>query len=108
MKLIEKAVSHFSTKSVREIYVDEWETKLFAKPLSLEERSRLFGKGDGNNIEYMVNACIHGLLDDKGEKVFDIGDKPKLMKAVDPEIVTRLALFVLNTEADSEEEREKN
>lgn len=107
MKLIEKAVSHFSTKSVREIFVEEWETKLYAKPLSLEERSRLFGKGDGNNIEYMVNACIHGLLDEKGDKVFDIGDKPKLMKAVDPEIVTRLALFVLNSE-ESEEEREKN
>ena len=52
MKLIETAVSHFSTKTVREIHVPEWDTTLYAKPLSLDERSRLFGKGD--NIDYMV------------------------------------------------------
>jgi hypothetical protein len=108
MKLIETAVSHFSSKTVREIYVPEWETTLYAKPLSLEDKSKWVSRANGDNTDYMVYALIFGLVDDKGDSVFDIGDKVKLRRNVDPEIVGRLANFVLEVTAPTDEEREKN
>jgi hypothetical protein len=108
MKLIETAVSHFSSKTVREIYIPEWEATLYAKPLSLEDKAKWISRADGDNTDYMVYALIFGLVDEKGDSVFDIGDKVKLRRGVDPEIVARLANFVLEVDAPTEEDREKN
>lgn len=108
MKLIEKAVSHFSAKTVREFYVGEWETKVFAKPLSLEDKSKWLSRSDGDTADYMIYAIIFGLTDEKGDALFDIGDKVKLRRNVDPEVVTKLASFVLETQGATEEDREKN
>jgi hypothetical protein len=40
--------------------------------------------------------------------LFDIGDKVKLRRNADPEVVSKIASFILTPEADSEEGREKN
>ena len=108
MKLIDTAISHFSSKAVREIYVPEWDVTLYSKNLSLEEKGKWLTRANGSATEYMVCAVIFGLSNEKGENVFDIGDKPKLMKSVDPEIVARLSNFVLAEDSVTEEEREKN
>lgn len=43
-----------------------------------------------------------------GEPLFDIGDKTKLRRNVDPDIISKVANFVLKLDAKSEEDREKN
>lgn len=105
-KLIESAVAHFSGKQVRSIRVDEWDCTLYSKNLSLEDKARWFARADGDNTDYLVYALIFGVTDEKGDQVFDLGDKSKLRKNVDPEVLSRVANFVLNI--DDEEEREKN
>ncbi len=105
-KLIESAVSHFSNKEVRSIRVEEWDCTLYSKNLSLEDKARWYTRADGDNTDYLVYALIFGVTDKDGEAVFDIGDKVKLRKSVDPEVLSRVANFVLQIE--DEEEREKN
>ena len=105
-KLIESAVSHFSNKEVRSIRVEEWDCTLYSKNLSLEDKARWYTRADGDNTDYLVYALIFGITDKDGEAVFDIGDKVKLRKSVDPEVLSRVANFVLQIE--DEEEREKN
>ncbi len=105
-KLIENAVSHFSSKEVRSIRVEEWDCTLYSKNLSLEDKARWYTRADGDNTDYLVYALIFGVTDKDGEAVFDIGDKVKLRKSVDPEVLSRVANFVLQIE--DEEEREKN
>lgn len=105
-KLIENAVAHFSGKEVRSIRVDEWDCTLYSKNLSLEDKARWYARADGDNTDYLVYALIFGVTDKDGEAVFDIGDKVKLRKSVDPEVLSRVANFVLQIE--DEEEREKN
>nr|BAR35093.1 putative phage tail assembly chaperone [uncultured Mediterranean phage uvMED] len=105
-KLIDNAVAHFSSKEVRTLRVEEWETTLYSKNLSLEDKARWFARADGDNTDYLVYALIYGVTDADGEPVFDIGDKVKLRKNVDPEVLSRVANFVL--QIDNEEEREKN
>lgn len=107
MSLIDKAVSHFSSKTQREIDVPEWGVTLRAKNLTLDDRSKWMTRADGDTTDYMVYAVIFGLTDQKGEPVFDVGDKVKLRRNVDPDIVSKLASFVLNL-TDSQEELEKN
>jgi len=106
--LIDEAVAHFSNREVRSIEVPEWNVKLYAKKLTLDDKSRWAKRAEGDATDYIVYACIFGLQDDKGEQVFGLEDKVKLKKSVDPEIVTRLGNFALALDAESEEEREKN
>jgi hypothetical protein len=105
-KLIDSAVAHFSGKEVRSLRVDEWDATLYSKNLSLEDKAKWFARADGDNTDYLVYALIFGVTDENGESVFDIGDKVKLRKHVDPEVLSRVANFVL--QVDDEEEREKN
>lgn len=105
-KVIDSAVAHFSGKEVRSIRVDEWDCTLYSKNLSLEDKARWFARADGDNTDYLVYALIFGLTDENGERVFDLGDKVKLRKNVDPEVLSRVANFVLD--AQDQEEVEKN
>ena len=105
-KLIDSAVAHFSGKQVRSIQVDEWDTTLYSKNLSLEDKARWYARADGDNTDYLVYALIFGITDEKGEAVFDLSDKSKLRKNVDPEVLSRVADFVLDVK--NQEEVEKN
>ena len=105
-KLIDSAVAHFSGKQVRSIRVDEWNCTLYSKNLSLEDKARWYARADGDNTDYLVYALIFGITDEKGEAVFDLSDKSKLRKNVDPEVLSRVADFVLDVK--NQEEVEKN
>jgi len=105
-KLIDSAVAHFSGKEVRSIRVDEWDCTLYSKNLSLEDKARWFARADGDNTDYLVYALIFGITDEKGDSVFDLSDKSKLRKSVDPEVLSRVANFVLDVQ--DQEEVEKN
>jgi hypothetical protein len=107
MKLIDTAVSHFSSKAVRSIEVPEWETTLYAKNLTLDDKAKWFRRADGDTTDFMVYSLIFGLQDANGEQVFTIEDKHNLRKNADPVIVSRLADFVLESGL-KEESREKN
>ncbi len=104
--IIDSAVAHFSGKEVRSIRVDEWDCTLYSKNLSLEDKARWYARADGDNTDYLVYALIFGVTDEKGEAVFDLSDKVKLRKRVDPEVLSRVANFVLHIE--EQEEVEKN
>ena len=52
-------------------------------------------------------ALIFGCTDEKGKHLFDVGDKHSLKNKVDPEVLSKVANFVLSVTTD-EEEREKN
>jgi hypothetical protein len=108
MSVIEKAVQHFSSKERREIHVPEWDVTLFTRNLTLENKGLWLKRADGDSTEYMVYAVIYGLEYEDGSAAFDVGDKLQLKSHVDPDVVTRLATFVLETSGPTEEDREKN
>ena len=106
--LIEAAVAHFSNQEIRSLEVPEWGVTVFAKNLSLSDKAKWLARAQDDTTDYMVYAVIYGAVDEKGEPYFDVGDKPKLRNNVDPDVLSRVANFVLKLSADSEEEREKN
>ena len=108
MKLIDVAVSHFNSKEIRQLEVPEWDATIYSKNLSLADKSKWMKRADGDNWNYLVYAVIFGTTDAQGEPLFDVGDKAPLRNAVDPDVLSKVANFVLKLDADSEEEREKN
>lgn len=108
MGIIDSAVSHFSNKEIRSIEIPEWGVKLFTKNLTLDDKSRMLSRANGNSTDYMIYAVIFGTTDADGNQAFTLEDKVSLRTKVDPEIVSRIANFVLESGTKSEEEREKN
>ncbi len=108
MKLIDTAVSHFNAKEVRKIVVPEWDVTLYAKNLTLEDKSKWSKRADSDTTLFLIYSLIFGLVDEKGESVFTIEDISALRKNVDPDVVQRLANFILVSPNKNEEEREKN
>jgi hypothetical protein len=106
-KLIEAAVEHFNSKEIRKLEVPEWNTTLYAKNLTLHDKSKMLARADSDNTEFLIFAVILGTCDEQGEPVFSLEDKLALRSKVDPDVVSRVATFVLNSSGD-EEEREKN
>jgi hypothetical protein len=108
-KLIDIAVSHFNSREVRQMQIPEWDNvTVYAKNLSLEDKHKWLKRAKGETDEYLLYAVIFGLVDENGEQVFDLGDKFKLKTNVDPELLSKIANFVLEVSAPTEEEREKN
>ena len=107
-KLIDVAVSHFNAREVRQMDVPEWETTLYAKNLSLQDKHKWLKRAQGETDEYLLYAVIYGVIDENGDQVFDVGDKHVLKTSVDPEVLSRIANFVLEVDAKTEEDREKN
>jgi hypothetical protein len=103
--LIDKAVAHFSSKAIRELDVPEWGSKLFAKNMSLDDKAKWYARADGDASDYLLYAIIFGVTDEKGDPIFNIGDKHKLRNKVDPEIISRIANWVVAHDDDSEEIR---
>lgn len=108
MSIIEAAVSHFSSKEVRSLEVSEWDCTVYAKNMTLEDKGKLIAKAKDSTTDYLLYALIYGAIDDKGENLFTIEDKSTLKNKVDPDVVARVANFVLGIEGSSDEEIEKN
>ena len=107
MKLIDTAVSHFSSKAIRKLEIPEWEVTLYAKNLTLDDKAKWLRRAGDDTTDFMVYSIIFGLQDEKGETVFTIEDKHKLRNSVDPALINKLANFVLEL-GITDEDREKN
>lgn len=105
-KLIDTAISHFSNREIRSLEIPEWNTTIYAKNLTLDDKARWLVRSNNDGTDYMIYSVILGATDEKGDPVFSLEDKVKLRKNVDPDIVARIANFILKVE--DEEDREKN
>jgi hypothetical protein len=105
-KLIDTAISHFSNREIRSLEIPEWETTIYSKNLTLDDKARWLARANNDGTDYMIYAVILGATDENGDQVFGLEDKVKLRKQVDPDIVAKIANFVLQVE--TEEDREKN
>ena len=105
---IDNAVAHFSGREIRSLEVPEWGTTVYAKNLSMSDKAKMTKRADGDLTSFYCYTIIFGAIDAQGEPLCDIGDKHKLANGVDPDILARVANFIHDGVAPTEEEREKN
>jgi len=111
MKLIDKAKAHFDSLDVKEIEIPEWSDgdevlKVYAKPLTLAETSKLYKMSKEDDLTMMAYVLIYKALDENGDKLFDLGDKNALLNSVDREILVGVATKIMGQEPI--EETKKN
>lgn len=115
MKAIDRAKAHFKhlVDEPKTIRVPEWDDEgeefvVYATPLTLQERVRL-NKHAANPIEMTAELLIFKAKDKDGKPLFGKEDKPDLMRAVDADVIARIAKQIIGaSDDDLVEEAEKN
>jgi hypothetical protein len=111
MKAIERAKAHFAEQDVKVIEVAEWgeddkPLKIYSKPLTLAETSKLYKMSKEDDLTMMAYVLIYKALDDNGDKLFGLDDKNALLHHVDREILVDTATKIMGQE--SIEDTKKN
>tara|TARA_B100000780_G_C21067047_1_gene429156 strand:- start:939 stop:1274 length:336 start_codon:yes stop_codon:yes gene_type:complete len=103
MSAIERAKKHFADQDVRVIEVAEWgeddkPLKIYSKPLTLAETSKLYKMSKDDDLTMMAYVLIYKALDENGDKLFDLSDKNALLNNVDREILVGIAQQIMGSE----------
>lgn len=96
MSILDRAKAHFDNQGIKRIEVPEWgedgkPAVIMAEPFTLADRKTLAKFADGDDMEFLVRLVIMKALDEDGNKIFDLSDKPVLMNKVDPAVLLRVA-----------------
>jgi hypothetical protein len=97
MSVLDRATAHFESKEVKRIEVPEWGDEngtpavLMFEPFTINEQKTLRKIAKDDETEFVVRLVIMKVMDESGNKVFDLSDKPTLMNKVDPNIIIRIA-----------------
>tara|TARA_R110000737_G_scaffold352564_1_gene399107 strand:+ start:800 stop:1081 length:282 start_codon:yes stop_codon:yes gene_type:complete len=83
--------------------VEEWADesgtfKIYAKPLTLQESSKLYRLSKNDDLALLAYALIHKALDESGDKMFTMDDKHKLMNSVDVTVLTKIGTWIMGSE----------
>ena len=111
MSAIDNAKKHFAEQDVKVIEVPEWgdenkPLKIYSKPLTLAETSKLYKMSKEDDLTMMAYVLIYKALDENGDKLFDLADKNALLNSVDREVLMRVAQEIMGQEPI--EETKKN
>lgn len=107
MKAIERAKAHFDTLDIKKINVPEWgedgqSLLIYAKPLTLQETSKLFRMAKDDDIAMLAYVLIYKALDENGDKIFSLEDKNALLNKVDRNVLIRVANEIMAEQPEAE------
>ena len=100
MSAIDNAKKHFAEQDVKVIEVPEWgdenkPLKIYSKPLTLAETSKLYKMSKDDDLTMMAYVLIYKALDENGDKLFDLSDKRALLNDVDQQILVDVATQIM-------------
>ena len=112
MNVLENAKGHFKTKltdKLEWVECPEWDTKIYYKgSATLKQTEQIVALHRENKVaEALATVLITRALHEDGKKMFTHADMFDLMNSVDPNVVTRIATHILNSEP-AVEDVEKN
>lgn len=106
MSIIDNVVAHYEALEQTIVEVPEWETTVYIDPITVKSMGRIAHKIQGGDISAMVDFVIKFALDDKGKNLFDLKDKPILIRKGEVHILDRIVSAAM--EAPDEVDAEKN
>ena len=95
MDAIDLVREHFASLGTRKIEVPEWKLTIYATPVTLSEKNRLYRKSKESDMELLADVIVMKAQNEKGEKLFTIEHKPTLLNKADSNIVARVANAIL-------------
>jgi|TARA_B100002003_G_C14127397_1_gene542257 hypothetical protein len=102
--VLDRAKDHFSEMEMKVIEVEEWgegneALVIYAKPLTLRDKSRILKMSKGDDISIMAEVVVMKAEDKDGNCLFTRADKETLMRSVDPDIIARIAAEIMGSES---------
>jgi len=104
--ILDRARAHFEGKGRKRIEIVEWPddagapTVLFAKPMSLHEKNRIYKGAKKDDLAILVDAIILKAEDEAGEKLFTLEHKQPLLRAVDADVIARVGSEIIGSDDD--------
>ncbi len=95
MDAIDLVREHFASLGTRKIEVPEWKLTIYATPVTLAEKNRLYRKSKESDMELLADVLIMKAQNDKGEKLFTIEHKATLLNKADSNVLARTANMIL-------------
>jgi len=102
--ILDQAEEQFSSIKRKKIEVPEWKTTIYSKPLTLNEKRKLYRnlRNETQDISLMmVEAIILKSEDKDGKKLFTSDDRERLLNKVDSDVVSDIATHILYFKSDS-------
>jgi len=106
--ILDRARAHFEGKGRKRIEIVEWPddagapTVMWAKPMTLYEKNRIYKGAKKDDLAILVDAIILKAEDEAGEKLFTLDHKQPLLRAVDADIIARVGSEIIGSEDDAE------
>ena len=98
MSAIDKIKDHFNSLDKGESkFIEEWDLTIYKQPINLEKKGKLFRKMELDAIEGLAYALIELALDEQGSNLFTLEHKQHLMKKADPDILSDVATWLMQT-----------
>lgn len=104
MDPIDLVREHFASLGTRKIEVPEWKLTVYAAPVTLAEKNRLYKKSKESDMELLVDLLIMKATDANGQKLFTLEHKPTLLNKADSNVVARVANAILADDAPKADE----
>lgn len=95
MDAIDLVREHFASLGTRKIEVPEWKLTIYATPVTLAEKNRLYRKSKESDMELLADVLIMKAQNEKGEKMFTIEHKATLLNKADSNVLARTANMIL-------------
>lgn len=105
MSTLDKAMAHFDSLGTKKIEVPEWDTTIYATPLTLGEKSSLVKFAGGNDADFMVRMLTLKAKDKKGKALFELNDKPTLLGHVHSGVLERVINQIANITSVKDKEK---
>jgi len=107
--ILDRARAHFEGKGRKRIEIAEWPdeagapTVLWAKPMTLHEKNRIYKGARKDDLGILVDAIILKAEDQAGEPLFTLEHKQPLLRAVDADIIARVGSEIIGGDDDVDE-----
>jgi hypothetical protein len=104
MDAIDLVKEHFASLGTKKIEVPEWKLTIYASPVTLAEKNRLYRKSRDSDMELLVDIVILKACDANGQKLFTLDHKITLLNRADSNVLARVANAILADEAPKAEQ----
>ena len=98
--------SHFESLEVKIIEVPEWglegEKAMYVQPFTMQEKMKLFKGANDSDLNVLIDVIIQKAQNKDGEKMFDIGHKPRFKIKADTDVISRVATEILRVDEVSD------
>jgi hypothetical protein len=104
MEAIDLVREHFNSLGNKRIEVPEWKLVIYASPMTLSEKNRVYKKSVASDMDLLVDILIMKATDENGKKLFTIDNRLTLLNKADSNVVSRVANEIVSSEAPSLDE----